>query len=133
MWVFAVLVALTGLWAPAASAATSVGAETRVRAIDHPTPALVEAASTETPAGVGVSGVRLRQLVSATGVVTNTADDFVDLASPARRTHILVCGCSRLVYDPFHLADRRENGRDHESRAMDGGRRALGAGDRRRM
>jgi len=55
-----------------ASASTPVAAETRVRAIHTPTPVLVAASDTASPASVGVSGLHLRQLVSATGVATNS-------------------------------------------------------------
>lgn len=53
-----------------ASASTSVATETRVRAFGTPTPALVAADSAASSTIVGVSGVLLRQLVSATGVAT---------------------------------------------------------------
>ena len=55
-----------------ASASTRVAAETRVRANDHPTAALVAANTAGSPHGVGVASVWLRQLVSATGVATNS-------------------------------------------------------------
>lgn len=64
-----------------ASASTHGGAETRVRAIDTPAAAVVAADSITSPAFVGVSGVWLRQLVSATGVATNSADDVAGLES----------------------------------------------------
>ena len=74
-----------------ASASTRSVAETRVRAIDTPTPALVATTSPPSPTAVGISGLQLRQLVSATGVATNSeqlslfdADDF--LAPGARRS-----------------------------------------------
>lgn len=56
-----------------ASASTRVAAETRVRAIDHPGPVLVGRVDAASSTGVGVSSVRLQQLVSATGVSTEAA------------------------------------------------------------
>ena len=56
VWMFAVLVALGGLFAPTASAAAGVGPETRVRASDHPTPVLVAAEQPESSTTVRVSG-----------------------------------------------------------------------------
>lgn len=56
-----------------ASAPTRVAAETRVRAIDHPGPVLVGRVDAASSTGVGVSSVRLQQLVSATGVSTEAA------------------------------------------------------------
>ncbi len=60
-----------------ASASTRDAAETRVRAIDHPAAALVELVDPAPPTGVGVSGDHLRQVVSATRVVTNSASDVL--------------------------------------------------------
>lgn len=56
-----------------ASASTHPAAQTRVRAIDHRAPVSVAAVDLGSSTTVEVSSVRLRQLVSATGVATNTA------------------------------------------------------------
>lgn len=68
--VVAVLVALGGIWAPAASAWAGVGPETRVRAFDHLTAELVGRVDVGSSTGVGVSGLHLRRQASATGVAT---------------------------------------------------------------
>ena len=83
VWVFTVLLALGGLLGPAVSAAAGVGPETRVRASDHPGPGLVGRVDLESSTTVGVSDPDLRQVVSATGVATNSAglsDDVVRLS-----------------------------------------------------
>ena len=70
------LLTLTGIaFGPTidASASTRPAAETRVRAIDTPTPALVAATSPPSLTAVGSSGLQIRQFVSATGVATNSA------------------------------------------------------------
>ena len=59
-----------------ASATTCPATGTRVRAIDHPTSALVAAGEPASPVLVGDSGPDLGQLVSATGVATNSAGQF---------------------------------------------------------
>jgi hypothetical protein len=68
-------IAVAGITAPAvdASAPTSPTAETRVRALDHVTRIAVGHPPPATPVSVGVPGVPLRQLVSATGVATKGA------------------------------------------------------------
>jgi hypothetical protein len=64
-----------------ASASTRVAAETRVRAIDTPTTALIAARDLGSSTGAGVSSVWLRQQASATGVATNSADDVLRLGT----------------------------------------------------
>ena len=59
------------------SASTHPAAETRVRAFDTPTAVLVGRVDAASSTTVGVSSVRLRQLVSATGVATGGASDLV--------------------------------------------------------
>lgn len=66
-----------------ASASTRAAAETRVRANDTPTTALVAARDLGSSTVAGVSDVRLRQEASATGVATNSADDVAGLADEA--------------------------------------------------
>jgi len=70
------LLTLAGAFlAPAvdASASTRVGIETRVRAIDTPTTALVGRVDAASSTTVGVSGLPLRQQASATGAATEAA------------------------------------------------------------
>ncbi len=76
--VVAVLVALGALFAPAASASTGVGPETRVRAFDHPTAALVGRVGLGSSTAVGVSGPSLRQQASATGNATEAGAGVAD-------------------------------------------------------
>ena len=64
-----------------ASASTHPAAQTRVRAIDHPTTAVVGAEQPGSSTTVGVSGLHLRQLVSATGVATETAGGLSPVAA----------------------------------------------------
>ncbi len=112
VWVLAVLVALTGLFAPAASAATSTGPETRVRAIHHPDPASVGRVDVGSSTGVGVSRLHLRQLVSATGVATNTVDDLLP-GLPAGAPKPLGLGSTgRVTPGNLGLSDQRCNGFD---------------------
>jgi len=78
-----------------ASATTRPTAETRVRAISHPTAALVATTSPPSPTAVGISGLQLRQLVSATGVATEAGaglgDDALAYATRAEKLdHIFV-------------------------------------------
>jgi len=67
-----------------ASASTHPAAQTRVRAIDHPTTAVVGAEQPGSSTTVGVSGLHLRQLVSATGVATEAGGAEAGLPSASQ-------------------------------------------------
>lgn len=106
--VLAVVLALAGIWAPAASAATGVGPETRVRAIDHPTVALIGRGDLGSSTGVRVSGPDIRRFVSATGVATNSVgnvglegNDLAKAAATWRRA----TGTTDGNYAVFEVAD----------------------------
>jgi len=79
-----------------ASATTRPTAETRVRANNHPTAALVATDSHASSTGVRVSGPDLRQSVSATGVATEAVVD--DLAAAANRASATMCPGKGPVY-----------------------------------
>lgn len=64
-----------------ASVSTRPAAQTRVRAIDHPTTAVVGAEQSGSSTTVGVSGLHLRRLVSATGVATEEVANSLNLQS----------------------------------------------------
>lgn len=66
---------LTLLGLGTSSAAATAGPETRVRALDTPTAITIGPAATETPDGVGQLRPPQPDLVSATGVATNTGLD----------------------------------------------------------
>ena len=87
LWFIVALATIVGL--NATSAAAGSATETRVRAFEHVTVDSVGQHGSERPASVGC--VRPETVAMAVGscVATNTADDFVDLATPARRIHIL--------------------------------------------
>ena len=94
-----------------ASASTRSVAETRVRAIDTPTPALVATTSPPSPTAVGISGLQLRQLVPATGVATNSGGGVVDdLAGAAcsfsGSTLVLMADGSRKPIEDVEVGDR---------------------------
>jgi Bacterial EndoU nuclease len=72
-----------------ASASATVGAETRVGAFNVAVEVLVEPPQDETAGQHPGPGLDHGQIVVATGVAAKSADEFVDLASASRRSHIL--------------------------------------------
>jgi len=70
VWAFAVLLALAGTTAPAASAATGIATETRVGAIDHPAPVSVGSEAPESSTGIGVGTVGFEACVAAAATTT---------------------------------------------------------------
>jgi hypothetical protein len=74
---FLTVIGATIAMASAGSVSTRPGAESRVRAIATLTGVLVGPRGPRSSTGVGVSGLHLRQVVSATGVATNAGPDFV--------------------------------------------------------
>src|SRR5580765_1613843 len=82
---FVLTLTLLGL----ALAATPAAAQNGVGAHHQMSILTVGAEHAAAPIGVGVEGLPLRQLVSATGVAAKSGDEFVNLASDARTSHIL--------------------------------------------
>jgi len=92
-----------------ASASTRAAAETRVRAIDTPTTALVAARDLGSSTGAGVSSVWLRQLVSATGVATNSVLDDLAIAERHLGSIDAMTPPNRMMLD--RIAEAQQAGR----------------------